>query len=84
MNFFRLIFPRANIFFVLNPASHRPNKFSNGPQVRDPCNSLVASLLAQTPSGRTAKRWRLRKNGRNPALQQYRQVTLLANFTLII
>ena len=28
--------------------------------------------------------WRLRKSGRNPALQQDRQVTLLANFTLII
>lgn len=51
---------------------------------RDPCNSLVSSLLAETPTGRTEKRWRLPKNGRNPALQQDRQVTLLANFTLII
>ena len=51
---------------------------------RYPCNSLVSSLLAGTPTGRTEKRWRLPKNGRNPALQQDRQVILLANFTLII
>ena len=33
MNFFHLIFPCANVFFVLRPPPPPPHKFSNGPSL---------------------------------------------------
>ena len=45
MNFFHLIFPCANIFFVLRLRPPPPHKFSNGPSLNIVCDKRTVFLV---------------------------------------